>query len=98
MNVVWVGVDGAEPIARIASSLEASLEPLGFRRERRPWRAHVTLARVKGRQVSTACAGSSRPREDDFGAHTVDAVHLKKSVLTPQGAEYSVVETVRFGT
>lgn len=49
MNVVWVGVDGAEPLARIAATLERALEPLGFPPEKRPWRAHVTLARVKGR-------------------------------------------------
>src|SRR5213592_1357183 len=48
MNVIWVGVEGAEPLARIAASLEASMEPLGFRREDRAWKAHVTLARVKG--------------------------------------------------
>jgi 2'-5' RNA ligase len=98
MNVIWVGVDGAEPIARIADSLEASLEPLGFPRERRPWKPHVTLARVKGQQ------NHDRVRRilevhvtEDFGVHTVDAVHLKKSVLAPQGALYSVVETVRLG-
>src|SRR5213080_5007906 len=48
MNVIWVGVEGAEPIAKVADSLEASLDHLGFPRERRPWKAHVTLARVKG--------------------------------------------------
>ena len=36
MNVIWVGIDGAEPLARIAGSLEESLEPLGFPRESRP--------------------------------------------------------------
>src|SRR5207247_990845 len=29
MNVVWVGVEGAEPIGRIAADVEASLESLG---------------------------------------------------------------------
>ena len=98
MNVIWVGVEGAEPIARVADSLEASLDHLGFPRERRPWKAHVTLARVRGglnldrvRRILEA------HRTEDFGTHTVDSVHLKKSVLTPQGAQYSVVATVRLG-
>ena len=98
MSVIWVGVDGAEPIARVADSLEASLERLGFPRERRPWKAHVTLARVKGRLNLDRVRGILEAHAtEDFGAHTVDAVHLKKSVLTPQGAQYSVVETVRLG-
>src|SRR5438094_2310140 len=41
MSVVWVGVEGAEPLARIARTLETSLEPLGFPPERRDWKAHV---------------------------------------------------------
>ena len=98
MNVIWVGVDGAEPIARIADLLEASLEPLGFPRERRPWKAHVTLARVKGRQdLDRVRRILEVHASEEFGTHTVDAVHLKKSVLTPQGAVYSVVETLRLG-
>lgn len=95
MNVIWVGVEGAEPLATVVDALEGSTEPMGFPRETRKWTAHVTLARVKGhrdldraRQVVEAYAG------DAFGVHRVDAVHLKKSVLTPQGALYSIVETV----
>jgi len=98
MNVIWVGVDGAEPIARIADALEASLEPFGFPREHRAWKPHVTLARVKGRHdLDRVRRILEVHATEDFGAHTVDAVHLKKSVLMPRGAQYSVVETVRLG-
>jgi len=96
MNVIWVGVEGAEPLATIAAALEASMEPLGFRREDRPWKAHVTLARVKGsRELEPARAVLRTRATEEFGTHRVEAIHLKKSVLTPQGAQYSVVETVR---
>jgi 2'-5' RNA ligase len=99
MNVIWVGIDGAEPLARVADSLEASLEPLGFPRERRAWKAHVTLARVKGREDLDRVRGILESHtQDDFGSHLVDAVHLKKSVLSPEGARYSIVETIRLGT
>ena len=96
MNVVWVGVDGAEPLGRIAAALEAALEPLGFPPERRPWKAHVTLARVKGRQdLDRVRRLLESHAMDEFGVHRIDSVHLKKSVLTPQGAQYSIVESVR---
>ncbi|MCI4371754.1 MAG: RNA 2',3'-cyclic phosphodiesterase [Thermoplasmata archaeon] len=95
MGVIWVGVEGAEPIARIAERLEESLEALGFPRERRAWKPHVTLARVKGgRNPDRARAVVAAHAEESFSAATVDAIHLKKSVLTPQGAEYSIVESV----
>ena len=95
MNVVWVGMEGAEPLLEIARRLEAGLEPLGYPRERRDFSAHVTIARVKGprgledvRRVLEA-----HPR-DPFGEVLGDRVRLKKSVLTPQGPVYSTVEEV----
>src|SRR5947199_10328755 len=48
LKVIWVGVEGAEPIAKVADYLEAALEALGFPREVRQCKAHVTLARAKG--------------------------------------------------
>lgn len=95
MKVIWVRVEGAEPIAKIAEQLEVSLERIGFPRERRPWKPHVTLARVKGNRdldVVRSILESHATRL--FGTSTVDAVHLKKSVLTPQGARYTIVESV----
>ena len=97
MNVVWVGVEGAEPLARLAESLDGSLEAFGFPRETRRWTAHVTLARAKGHHdLDRAQRILESHADDSFAAHTVDAVHLKKSVLSPQGAKYSIVGTVPF--
>ncbi|HEX9566256.1 MAG TPA: RNA 2',3'-cyclic phosphodiesterase [Thermoplasmata archaeon] len=98
MNVVWVGVEGAEPIGGIAADLDVSLESLGFEAERRPWKAHVTLARVKGHRDLDRVRSILETRRDEiFGSHRVDRIHLKKSVLTPGGAQYSVVATAVFG-
>jgi RNA 2',3'-cyclic 3'-phosphodiesterase len=95
MNVIWVGAEGAEALARIAETLEASLESLGFPRERRPWKAHVTLARVKGhRDLDRVRQILEAQRDASFGTISVDAVHLKKSVLKPEGAEYTILESV----
>ncbi len=95
MNVVWVGIDGAEPLVEIAKSLDRSLEPLGFRPEGRPWSAHATIARVKGgRSLDRVRQILEAHRDDRFGAHRVEDVRLKKSVLTPQGPIYTTIETV----
>lgn len=98
MSVIWVGLDGAEPIARIAAELETSLESFGFAVERRPWKAHVTLARVKGHRDLDRVQRILEARRDEvFGSHRVDRIHLKKSVLTKGGAQYSIVASVVFG-
>lgn len=96
INVVWVGIEGASPLAKVTNALEVPLEALGFPRERRPWTAHVTLARAKGRpDLDRVRAVLEAHANQAFGTASVDAVHLKKSVLTPRGAEYSIVETVQ---
>ncbi len=95
MNVLWVGIEGGEPLVAIAGRLEERLESLGFPRERREFSLHVTVARVRGGHGLDAVRAVLGARaRDAFGAATVDRVRLMKSVLTPQGPEYFTVEEV----
>jgi 2'-5' RNA ligase len=93
LRVVWVGLEGeVEALARLAARVEGALEPLGFPGERRPFAAHLTLARVKE-------AVSPQDRRSLFelvrslelpplpGA-TLEAVSLMQSTLEPGGARY----------
>ena len=94
-KVIWVGMEDAEPMSRIAERLEEGLEPLGFAREDRPFRPHVTLARVKAPSAAFAAKQvADRYRSADFGPRNVDSIKLKKSVLTRYGPEYSTVLSV----
>lgn len=95
MNVLWVGIEGGQPLVEIARGLEAGMEPLGYPREGRDFSPHLTLARVKGpgnldrvRRILEARA------HDAFGEVLVDRIRLKRSVLRPDGPEYSTVEEV----
>jgi 2'-5' RNA ligase len=93
-RVVWVGLEGTEPLAIIASRLEASLQELGLEPEDRAFKPHLTLARVKDPRASgSAKALADRYATDDFGSVEVDRILLKKSVLGPRGPTYSTVIT-----
>ena len=95
MNVLWVGMEGAEPLAEIARRLEAATEPLGYPREGRDFSPHVTIARVKGpRGLDAVRRVLEAHARDAFGEVRVDRVRLKKSVLTPGGPVYSTVDEV----
>jgi len=95
-SVLWVGIEGADPLARMAKSLDHDLAALGFEPERRPWSPHVTLARVRGgRKMERVQALLEARRTEDFGQARVEEIHLKKSVLRPEGPEYTTVEAVR---
>ena len=95
-GVLWVGIEGGEPLGRMARLLNEHLVALGFAREQRPWSPHVTLARVRGRRGLDRAAEILRSHADvTFAELRIDEVRLKKSVLKPGGPEYSTVEAVR---
>jgi 2'-5' RNA ligase len=83
---------GMEQLAGIAESLDDELEPLGFERERRRFRAHLTLARVKrpiGPDVLGALEGV--PPLPEEARQEVDRIVLVRSVLSRSGAVYEEV-------
>src|ERR1051325_3842552 len=45
-RVFWAGVDGGEPLPRLASAFNAALERLGIAREEKAYHPHLTLARA----------------------------------------------------
>lgn len=91
-RVVWVGAaEGDEAVAGLAGVVSAALGPLGHEVEARPFRGHLTLARLK----VPAPVG---PVLDALGpgpvgaAFTVDEVVLYESRLSPGGPRYSALE------
>lgn len=95
-RVLWIGLEGAEPLGRIATSLDHHLRALGYAPETRPWSPHVTLARVRGpRGLDRASAVLQRSEGTRFAEVRMEEIRLKKSVLRPQGPEYTTVEAVR---
>lgn len=97
MRVLWVGLEGGQPLVEIARRLEAETEPLGYPREGRDFSPHVTLARVReGGNLDAARRVLEAHAADAYGEFPVDRIRLKKSVLTPQGPIYSTVEEVPF--
>ncbi|HEX5478879.1 MAG TPA: RNA 2',3'-cyclic phosphodiesterase, partial [Dehalococcoidia bacterium] len=93
LRVVWVGVGGDTPaLSALAGRVEGALAPLGFPTERRPFAAHLTLARARD---ETPPAGRERIhdalqriRPPDAPAIDVRAVSLMQSELGHGGARY----------
>jgi RNA 2',3'-cyclic 3'-phosphodiesterase len=89
-RVIWAGLEGAE-LAKIAQAAEAALAPLGFPREAREFKPHLTIGRWReGARGGDALRGElERWRHHDFGASPVDDAVLFQSVLKRGGAEYT---------
>jgi len=95
-RTIWAGVEDGGGLARLAGAIEESLAPLGFQREARPFRPHLTLARAReGSRPGGAAAFVARHADDDLGGWDVSSVSLKRSVLGPQGPAYSDLAVVK---
>lgn len=86
-RVVWCDVTDNGESAALAREIDDLLAPLGFPREKRPFRPHVTLARVKEHHPSLSSQVACTPREP-LGRFRVESIKLKKSTLTPRGSIY----------
>lgn len=95
-RVFWVGIDeGYEVLKNLARAIDRAVVPLGFPREEREFSAHVTLARFRepGPVDRLMKAASHAPYQSDV--IPVTSIELMKSVLSPKGAEYSVLDSVK---
>ncbi len=86
-------------MASLAAGLEEDLAKRGFVREKRPYRAHLTLGRCRSaRGQGQLLAALASRREAYLGEMKVDHFHLMRSELTPQGAIYTVLDRFEMRT
>ena len=98
LKVLWCGVDDTSGrLAALQKTIEQSLAPLRLAREERPFRAHLTLGRVKGPTGPRFREALAAARDTAVGRCTVTRVTLFESRLSPRGATYSVVATSPLG-
>jgi 2'-5' RNA ligase len=88
---------GADDLTTLAKRLDTALhEDLGIDKERRPFRAHATVARIKKPlDVSVADRLQNAPGVE-HPPQLVDRVLLMRSELRREGALYHVVKEIAF--
>ena len=90
-TALWAGVEPAEPLHALHKKVDQACVQAGLEPERRAYRPHITLARLR---ASARSAGALFTAAGDLSceAFPVDQFGLYESVLTPDGAVYSLVE------
>jgi RNA 2',3'-cyclic 3'-phosphodiesterase len=98
-RVVWAGIRGAVgELSRLAAACQRACAPLGFVPEKRPFRGHVTLARVRSpRGFGPLARVIESMADDDFGAWTAAEVVLYRSHLRSTGSVYEALDRVPLG-
>lgn len=89
MKVLWVSINGYEPLVAIANSLNTKLKKLGFKSDKRGFKPHVTIGRVKSKKHKNALKDLLvRNKSRFFHEIKVESVYLKKSILDSMGPTY----------
>ncbi|MFH1848297.1 MAG: RNA 2',3'-cyclic phosphodiesterase, partial [Candidatus Omnitrophota bacterium] len=90
-RVVWTGIEkGKKETTDLANKIELELEKLGFEKEGRAFKAHLTIGRVRGPKnkdkLKTAVQSAGRIKETPSKIKTIN---LYQSTLTPRGPIYT---------
>ncbi len=96
-RVIWVGI-GGQPLqlGQLQAAVADALDEVGFPKEKRPYKGHLTIGRIKAaidsRQLAEALTATCDFESDSF---SVDEVVLFRSQLRPEGPTYTRLRTVK---
>jgi 2'-5' RNA ligase len=94
-RVIWCGVSGdTDALVHLQRKVETACSEFGFAPENRSFHPHLTLGRVNGKrnlQPLLGCIKIGSALECGFQA---DHFNIYRSVLKPQGVEYTVLNTI----
>jgi 2'-5' RNA ligase len=98
-RVVWTGVEPDPRLELLHHDLEIACDERGYELEGRPFRPHVTLARVRAPLPTERARGFARAaREVAFSAtDAVVRLTLFESTLAPSGAGYRRLHAAPLG-
>lgn len=93
-RVIWVGLSGDEArLAALKAALDERLAALGFPPDDKPFRAHLTLGRVKDERSAAGIDWAIDVPPLELPA---EAIHLIESQLRPDGPVYTERHVSRF--
>jgi len=96
IKVIWIGIKQDEPIGIIVRKIDEQLSKIGFKKEKREFSSHLTIARVKSAKGKDGILRViEKYRDIHFIDLRVDSIRLKKSDLTPKGPIYTTIKDVK---
>ncbi len=98
-RILWVGLEGGK-LASLAAGVEVALEPLGFAREKREFRPHLTIGRWRSFNGQPELLGKELEnwKGYDFGRSWVEEVIFFQSILKTEGATYHPLSIIRLSS
>ena len=98
-RVVWVGIPaGAGELKAVSDAVHKVTQAFGFEGEKRPFKPHVTLGRIRDPRKSAGISeGLEKMGVAEVGSCQIDVVHLVASELRPTGPVYTTLDSFHLG-
>jgi 2'-5' RNA ligase len=98
-RVVWLGVEQEPRLELLHHDLEIACEQVGFEVEGRPFRPHITLARIRSPLPGERARGLARVARTVRlrATEMVEGITLFQSILAPSGAQYRRIHVATLG-
>jgi len=99
-RIIWAGVgDGASNLSRIYYDLRENLDELRLERDRKAFRPHITLGRIRNQErwPDSMIEYLDGEQNLQLGSADVDEVVLFSSFQEKAGADYTVMDRVSLG-
>ncbi len=88
-RIIWAGVETSLPLEKMSADIGSRLEAEGIPFDTKPFKPHITVARVEGRpDISRILRNYSAT---EFASFICPAVLIMKSELSPKGATHTIM-------
>ncbi len=97
IRVVFCEIEGEiEELRKIQNEIRVKLRKLGFEVDSRPFKPHLTIARVKSAQNKSELIKVIKNLSDfNCGEQEIVSIKLKKSILGPEGPKYTTIHEIK---
>jgi len=97
--ILFADLEKSEPLFNLVSKIEEEMKRLGFPKEKRPFKSHITLARGKRkpisfwREIAQKISQKKFPLPESF---SVSEIVLMESILEREGSRYKILANLLF--
>jgi 2'-5' RNA ligase len=93
-RIFWAGIKPSKKLKDLQADIDQNLAKAGFPPEKREYKGHLTICRIKSNRLASALRKAAQDFEHvDFGPNFIESVGLYKSELTNTGPLYTLMNT-----
>ncbi len=100
-RVIWIGLHAPQALSSLQKNIEAGAVRLGYEAENRAFSPHLTIGRLRQNAPSAELpkirSALNAAQLGKMDVVRMDAIHLFKSELTPNGSIYTKLFSASFG-